>query len=175
MLNQRNTAIILLLVVIGAGGFYAYRTFGRGTLVLKVEDPPSEWGPASNVFIQFSEVRVHRADAGNESGWTVIVDESGWVDLTEALNTSKTLGSESLRAGKYNLVRFNVSDAKVTVDGDNHTAPVESGFMTVAIIQGGVTIESGQTSAVTIDITPRVVPRGVQGYKVVPATTALPN
>jgi hypothetical protein len=45
------------------------------------------------------------------------------------LNTSKTLGTGTLQAGIYNLLRFEVLECKVTVDAKNYTAPVESGKM----------------------------------------------
>jgi hypothetical protein len=170
MLNQR-IIIVALVVVFAVSGLLLYRVYGSGTLVVKVTDPPRDWGRASNVYIRFEGFQVHR----NDWGWIGVVEETGWIDLKEALNASKTLGSSNLRSGRYNLIRFYVADAMVTADGINHTARVENDFLTVTILQGGVTIESGQTSTVTIDITPKVITQGSQGYRLVPAAQAFPN
>jgi hypothetical protein len=152
-----------------------YRVYGIGKLSLSIIDPPKDWGDASNIYIKFSNVTVHRADAGNESGWYTIVSESGWVDLRSTLNSSAVLGVSDLSVGKYNLLRFTVEDAVVTLDGVNHAATVPSGTLKVSIIQGGVTVVAGQTSYLLIDITPKVVGSVAQGIRVVPSAKALPT
>lgn len=173
-LKGRNlVALALLSVVIIATG-YSYIAFGTGKLVVEITDPPENWGRASNIYIEYSEVEIHRAKAGNESGWFTVVDEGGWIDLSRVLNSSEALGTSSLRAGKYNLIRFQVLDAIVTVDGVNHTATVASGRLNIAITRGGVDIQVGQTSHVVIDVTPRVTGSQVGGFKLVPAAKATP-
>ena len=115
MLEQNRKLILsILAVVILAGAFLGYRTFGNGTLVVEMTDPPQGWGDASHVYIKYSSVELHRADAGNQTGWITVVDNGAWIDLTETLNSSKALGSSSLQAGKYNLVRF---EADCDTDG----------------------------------------------------------
>ncbi len=167
------TAVLAVIVV--GGGFFAYTTYGSGRLVVELTDPPQNWGPATNIYIRYSGVHVHRANAGNESGWVTVVDSEGVIDLKEALNVSKTIGSGSLQAGKYNLVRFEIVGANVTVEGQNHTASVESGKMTISITQGGVDVRAGQTATLVIDINPKVVGSAASGFKLVPAATAGPS
>jgi hypothetical protein len=172
-----NTKLILagaLVLIITGAGYYAFTIYGTGTLAVKITDPPKEWGNATNVYIHYSNVSVHRSGDGNQTGWYTIVNNEGWLDLKTVLNTSKTLGSGALQAGIYNLLRFEILECKVTVNSQNYTAPVESGKMTVAILQGGVKIVAGQTTSVMIDITPKIVPHQ-QGYKVVPAAKATPE
>ena len=174
-MRRSNVILIISLgIIMVALSGYAYMTYGKGRLVVELTDPPREWGQASNVYIKHGMVSVHRANAGNESGWFTVVDAEGWVDLKSTLNSSKTLGVGSLQAGKYNLVRFEVVEAIVTVDGVNYTAPVESGKMTVAITQGGVQIDVGQTSHLLIDVAPKVTGSVEHGFKVVPAAKAQP-
>jgi hypothetical protein len=175
MEQNRKLILATIAVVILIGAFLGYRTFGNGTLVVEMTDPPQGWGDASHVYIKYSAVEIHRADAGNQSGWITVVDNEAWIDLTETLNSSKTLGTGSLQAGKYNLVRFEVIEAVVTINDVNHTATVASGKLNIAIVQGGVTIDAGQTSNLLIDITPRVTGSGAQGYRLTPAAKALPN
>ncbi|MFH2110854.1 MAG: DUF4382 domain-containing protein [Candidatus Bathyarchaeota archaeon] len=174
---EQNKKLILVAtaVVVLIGAFLGYRTFGNGTLVVEMTDPPRDWGQATNVYIKYSSVDIHRADAGNQTGWIKAVDSEAWMDLTDTLNSSKTLGTKSLQAGKYNLVRFEIMEAVVTINGANYTASVASGKLNIAIIQGGVTINAGQTSSLLIDITPKITGSETQGYRLTPAAKALPN
>jgi hypothetical protein len=162
--------LVALVTIIGV---FSYSTYEYGTLVVKMTDPPDHWGPASNVYIHYSEIMIHKAQAGNESGWSTVV-ESGWIELSTAVNVSKTIGQKSLQAGKYNLVRFQILDSIVTVEGKNYTATVGSGEITISITEGGIRVNAGQTAYLVIDITPRVVGSPSTGFKLVPAATASP-
>jgi hypothetical protein len=164
----------LLVVILGAA-YYAYNTFASGTLSVKVTDPPTDWGAATHVYIHYSAISVHKAGEGNETGWSTVVQSEGWVNLRDAINATQTLGSGALQPGTYNLIRFEIKEANVTVSGQNYTATVSSGKLNIAIIQGGVTISAGQTSSVVIDITPKVVGSPTQGYRIVPAAKAFPQ
>jgi hypothetical protein len=173
--NRKMLLIGILLVIVIAGAYMGYTAYGTGRLEVRITDPPKDWGQATDVYIQFSEIMVHRADSGNESGWYTVVSGLGWIDLGSTLNSSKALGVGNLQAGKYNQIRFTVEEAIVTLDGVNHTANVSSGTLKVSIIQGGVNIVAGQTSYLLIDITPKVVGSVAQGLRVVPSAKALPT
>ena len=174
---SQNKKIIIgtLAVIIIAGAYFGYTAYGSGKLAISITDPPRDWGEATNVYVKFSEIKVHRADAENETGWFTVVEDVGWIDLRSTLNSSKAMGVSDLKAGKYNLLRFTVEEAIVTIDRANHTATVQSGTLKISIIQGGVTIKAGETSHLLIDITPKVVGSAAQGYRVVPAAKALPT
>lgn len=173
-MSARKGFIILLLgVLVLAIGSGVYFTYGYGTLSVKITDPPQNWGQATNIYIHYSEIMVHRADAGNETGWYKVVD-SGEIDLASVVNVSNIIGQGSLQAGKYNLVRFRLIEATVTVGGVNYTAEVPSGEITIAIVGGGVQVSPGQTTYLVIDVNPKVVGSQTLGFKLVPAATALP-
>jgi len=176
-MDQQRRAALLggLAIILIAGAYMGYTVYGSGRLEVSVTDPPRDWGDASNIYIRFSEVKVHRANAGNETGWYTVADEGGWIDMMSTLNSSAALGAGNLQAGKYNLVWFTVEEAIVTVDGVNNTATVQSGTFKVSIVQGGVDIKAGQTSHLLIDVTPKVVGSIAQGFRVVPAAKALPT
>ncbi len=172
---NRNMLIGALAIAIVVFGSYSYFTYGKGTLVVELMDPPSEWGPASKVYIRYGEVSIHRAKAGNESGWFTAVEGDSWMDLSTVLSSSEVIGTSRLGSGKYNLVRFEVLESVVTVDGQNYTAAVSSGKLTIAVASDGVNIEVGQTSHLVIDITPKVVDSAAAGFRVVPAVKAIPS
>src|SRR4030042_1617041 len=176
-MDQRRKAVLLgcLAVILIVGAYVGYTVYGSGRLALSVTDPPRDWGEASNIYVRFSEVKVHRADAGNETGWYTVVEEARWADLRSPLNSSAALGSGNLQAGKNNLVWFTVEEAIIPRNSANSTATVQSGTFKVSIVQGGVDVKAGQTSYLLIDITPKVVGSAAQGFRVVPASKALPT
>lgn len=172
---MNQTKLILgigILVVILGAAYYTYNTYASGTLAVKITDPPKDWGNATHVYILYSTINVHKASEGNETGWSTIVQSEGWINLRDAINATKTLGSNALQPGTYNLIRFEIKESKVTVGGQNYTATVASGKLNIAIVPGGITIKAGQTTSVVIDITPKVVGSPTQGFRVVPAARA---
>jgi len=171
LLKTRSLVAISISIVVVAGTVLAYTTFGSGNLVLKMKDPPSGWGPAEAVYITFTDIMIHRADAGDESGWFSTGVSATNLSLVGMVNVSKVIGQTSLQAGLYNIVRFNITQAIVTVKGVNYTCTVESGKLNVPITGGGIRINAGQTSYLEIDINPTIT--GKSGnYKLAPAARA---
>jgi len=146
-----------------------------GTLTILVTDPP-QWGDVTQVYINVTEIEIH----SNASGWQGLLMPVGReyleVNLTETLDTTVDLLQVPLGAGKYNILRFNISSAIVRVDGSNVTdVRVPSGRIKIAITKGGVTIRPGETSKLLLDIETRVVySKGRGQYQIVPAVKATP-
>jgi len=153
---------------------FVYFTYGSGTLVIEMMDPPEYWGSASHVYIHYSEIKIHRADAEEESGWHTVIEDDRWLNLTSVVNVSKAIGQSSLQAGKYNIIRFNITEAIVTVNGENHTVTVVNGRLNIPITRGGIRVDAGQKTYLVIDITPRIT-GSQQGFRLVPATRAIPG
>lgn len=153
MNKSTKTAMAALIValIIVVGGVVAYLYLATGTLKIQITDPPAGWGDASQIYLNYSSIEVHRADAGNSSGWFTAMSQ-GEVNLTSIVNVTKNLGDKMLQPGTYNLIRFQINSAKVTFDEQNFTASVPSGKLQIAITQGGITINAGQTSTVLIEL-----------------------
>ena len=151
-----------------------YFTYGSGTLVIEMMDPPEHWGHASQVYIHYSAIKIHRAGAEEESGWHTVIQGDGWINLTSVVNVSKAIGQVPLQAGKYNIIRFNITEAIVTVNGENYTATIVNGRLNVPITRGGIIVDAGQKTYLVIDITPRIT-GSKQGFRLVPATRAIPG
>ena len=175
MTRITRLAIGIVVIVIIAASALAYFSYGSGTLQVKMTDPPSNWGSATQIYLNYSAIEVHRADAGNESGWFTVVDSSAWINLTRIIDFNQTLGSKSLQAGTYNLMRFNILEAVVTVANVNYTATVPSGRLQIAITQGGIRINAGQTSTLLIDLNIAVHGSIETGFKIVPDIRAVPE
>lgn len=174
---KTEIAVIAVVVMIIAAGLFFYVYYGSGVLDVKITDPPLEWGQVTQIYLNISAVEIHRAQSGNESGWTTIIDKSSWINLTKTLDVNQTIGVKNLQAGTYNLIRFEILEATVTAAGTNHTALVPSGQITLAITKGGVPnglqINTGQTSTVLIDLNV-TVQSGAFGFRLVPDIRAVP-
>ena len=161
------------------GGGSSSGSFGSGTLQLSMIDPPNAPGNVTGVYINYTSIKVHVANAGNQSGW-YNVTSSGSIDLMKIVNSSKVLGSAKLPNGTYNIVRFNITSAVVTVQNSstgadqNFTANVPSG-MVQSVITGGVNVRANTTSALLVNITPKVTYGGNNQYTLIPAATAAPS
>jgi len=174
--RRTETAITLVVIAIAAVALFAYFNYGSGILEIKMTDPPTDWGEATQVYLNYSSIEIHKAQPDNESGWFTVFDNSAWINLTRTLNVNQTIGSKNLQAGVYNLIRFQILSAKVTVGGKNYTAAlVPSGKVTIAIKQGGIRIATGQTATLLIDTNVRVEgSRAESTFRIEPAAGATP-
>lgn len=178
--------IAISLIVSGAYAFSGGASFfglggsstsGSGTMQLSMIDPPNVPGNVVAVYVNYSSIQVHDANAGNQSGWHNVTS-SGTINLMNIVSSSKVLGTANLPDGTYNIVRFNITSAVVTVNSTsgtlkNYTANIPSG-MVQSVITGGVNVKGGATSALLVDISPKVTYGGNQ-YTLVPSATAAPS
>ena len=173
---KKNQPIILALIgiLIVTGGFLWYYNIAKGKLELQIRDPPEEWKGASNIYIKYNEIEVHRSFNNNQTGWLTVTDKDNWIDLSTVLLEPKTLGSNRFSPGKINLIRFDITDAIVTVNGVNYTATVANGRLNLAIEKGGITIALGQTTTILLDVTSKITGSAEQGYMITPAVKAVP-
>jgi len=140
-------------------------------------DPPDAPANVVGVYVNYSSIQVHIANGGNNSGW-FNVTSSGTINLMKIVSSSKLLGSAKLPNGTYNIVRFNITSAVVTINGtsgklSNYTAKVPSGKVQ-ATITGGVDVKADATTALLVDITPKVT-GSASSYTLVPSASAHPQ
>ncbi len=174
-------AIIGGVTVLQQQGIFGWNTTSgilgqKGTLAAQITDPPNLPAGVSNVYISYTDIKVHVADAGNQSGWYTVA-QSGQINLTSVLNIRETLGSASVPSGDFNLVTFDIANATVTYNGVNYTAYVPANKITVPIADGGVQAQSGSSTGFVIDVSPTVVPyqngTGIS-FVLVPGATSIP-
>jgi len=166
---------IIVVVIIAAAALFAYFSYGAGALEIIMSKPSEEWGEATQIYLNCSTIEIHRAQANNESGWFTVVDNSAWINLTKTLNVNQTIGHKNLKAGLYNLIRFKILDARITVGGKNYTALVPNDELTIAITEGGIRVNNGQKVTLLIEINAKVEGSKTTGnFRIVPAVRATP-
>ncbi len=148
---------------------------GSGTLAVLMTDPPTVPDGVTAVYINYSDVEVHVANAGNQTGWTDL-QTSGSIDLMSIVNESQTIAATNITSGKFNGLRFNVTSAVVTFEGVNYTADLVYQEHTLYVwIPGGIVISNGQTTGAMIDLSPTVLLLGNTTdptFAFIPAATA---
>ena len=128
----------------------------NGTLSVMLTDPPTVPTGVTALYINYSDVQVHISNAGNESGWTTL-SGSGQLNLMSLVNVSQTIATANIKSGTFNAIRFNITSASVTYNGQNYTADLvyKENILTVPIM-GGIQVGAASTSAALIDLTPTV-------------------
>ena len=127
----------------------------QGTLSVLLTDPPTVPANVTAIYVTYSNVAVHVGKAGNQTGWTN-ANVTGTIDLMKMVNVSSTIAVVKVSTGVYNALRFNVSSALVTFNGENYTAFVPKAELTV-IIPGGIQVNSTSTAGAIIDMHPTVL------------------
>src|SRR5690242_5277538 len=120
--SRRRLAIAISLVVIGAGASGGFLFYGPSNVQVSIRDPPQSpySSSISAIYVTFTSIDVHAANAGNDSGWHQITSNTS-VNLFTVINVSSVLGKASPPAGKYTELRFNVSQVIVTISAVNVT------------------------------------------------------
>lgn len=126
-----------------------------GTLTVLLTDPPHVPNGVTGVYVTYTNLAVHVADAGNQSGWTTL-STAGAIDLMSTLNVSQTIAAVQVPTGLYNALRFNVTSATVTLNSKNYTSFVANSELFIPI-KGGIVVNDSKPSATIIDISPIVM------------------
>jgi hypothetical protein len=143
-----------------------------GTLSVMLTDPPTVPTGVTALYINYSDVQVHISNAGNDSGWKTL-SGSGQINLMSLINVSQTIATGNIDSGTFNAIRFNVTSAEVTYNGQNYPAELvySENILTIPI-RGGIQVSAAETSTALIDLSPTVL---LLGSPQNPAFALLPN
>lgn len=139
--------IVVAALVVATVGTYSLLSGPTGTVSVYVKDAPADW---KHVNVTFLEVKIHMADAGNDSGWQTLSIKNGTMDLISLQNVSALLASSNVSVGKYTQIRFVVASATgVMVNGTSVVFTVPSGELKT---NRPFNVTADQTKTLTIDI-----------------------
>lgn len=163
-------AIALVVVVGGVGVYMAMSDSSEsGKVSIYVKDLPDDW---IHVNVTFSEVKIHKADAGNESGWYGLSIKNQTIDLASLTNVSELLAWGNVSAGKYTQIRLVV----VSVVGT-----MENGTMVNFTVPSGelktthpFNVTAGHTETLTLDFDlSKSITHNASGWKFKPVLGAI--
>ncbi|MGD0329678.1 MAG: DUF4382 domain-containing protein [Nitrososphaeria archaeon] len=128
---------------------------GEGILSIQLTDPPHVPIGVTGVYVNYSDIMVHVAEANGSRGW-LKVQSQGSINLTSLTNVAQTISTALIENGTYNAVRFNITSALVTFNDMNYTAFVRTAMLTVPIV-GGIEVNSSSTAVTLLDLQPTVI------------------
>ncbi len=160
-LSKGPIAVILAIIIIGSiAGYLFYTNYVQGTMTLTITDPAQaqysssqQYDPSiTHINVAFSQFQVHVAGQGDSRGWQTIKISPQTIDMINVLSLSQVLGKVPLPAGKYDIIRFNVTAVTVSFSGKPSVIyTVPDGSLKVPVINGGFQITA--TSSVTVQLT----------------------
>ena len=154
MTGRKEVVVTIVVFLIAVAAILVYFNNGAGTLEIKINDQPN-LGEATQVYLNCSAIEIHRAQADNQSGWVKVIDKSDWINLTTTLDVERTICYANLQAGTYNLIRFKVLEAYVTVNGTNRTASILDKEL-ITQIPDDIKVTTGQTATLLMEINVKI-------------------
>jgi len=151
--GKRTIALALVTVLIVLGGVVGFLFYGPSNAQISIRDPPQQsYSPSiTAIYVTFTSIDVHTANAGNSSGWHTLTTDAT-VNLFTVLNVSKILAKTSLPAGKYTELRLNVSQVVVTISRINVTYTIPGGSLKIPITGAGFQAYGALTVNLTLDL-----------------------
>ena len=135
---------VAVIIVVAAAAVLLYGGRGNGTVILGVTDAPVS--NVSHIYVTISNVAL-QAQGNTTISYKV---DSTQFDLLSLTNVTKILGSNSIEAVNYTMIRFTVTSAVATISGSNVTLTVPSGEVKVPV---HFQVKSGETTKIVLDIT----------------------
>jgi trimeric autotransporter adhesin len=147
-----------------------------GILAVQITDPLHLPSGVSDVYVTYSNIRVHAAGFSLSSGWYTIAN-STTVNLTRVTSLGTTIGSGRVISGTFDLANVSIGSASVTYQGNNYSTTVVSEAIATPIVDGGVIVQPGSSSGFVIDFSPTILSfqgRTGQSFCLAASATSLP-
>jgi len=173
--------LVAALMLSAFAVFFACGAAATGAVEVRVTDAPANNITSVNVTVD--KIEIHRAGAGNESGWeTIPIIENGnftvengnvTFDLCQiAGNETLIAYSPSLAVGNYTQLRMHIVSVNVTMDGVPQEASVPSEWLKLVrpfdVTSGGIIILT-----LDFDVTQSIVVTGAGDVKLKPVVRLL--
>lgn len=118
-----STILAASFVLVGLSGCM---TSGSGVFQLLLSDDANAIGDFEHLNVTISQVRLHAANANNDSGWQEFAPRESRIDLTNLVGSNETtLVKESIAEGKYTRIELVVTDAVGTLKESHEQVAVK--------------------------------------------------
>jgi hypothetical protein len=139
MLNIRRLSSVAFLVIILA--VILYPSFTTGIITIRVTDSGEKSGEA--MILRCKDLALHRAGESDTIGWITMINQTSSFNLIQPGNLSETLVRSRVPAGRYDKIRFTVSEATMTFNGSETRLGLVTGEVTTPldfVISSGGTV-----------------------------------
>jgi DNA-binding transcriptional ArsR family regulator len=150
--------VVLVVAYLAYSGLAYNNAVGVGTgakgnqLAVMLMDPPQVPAGTNALTIFYSSMQVHESGVSG-SGW-IAANGSGELNLMTLLNVSQIIAKANVsNNATVNMVRFNITNASISINGTGYPVVVPSGDITAHII--GAERVNG-TSSLLVDFAPTI-------------------
>ena len=137
------TAFVSMAVAVAACGGSSGPT---GTVEVIVKDAPPPG--VTKVLVTTKNIQVHKAGAGDDSGWETVIGDEKTFDLVAVSEVAQILGAGTLPVGSYTQVRMDVPKVRVTANGKDFDATVPSDKLKIV---GNFNVNANATTSLKLD------------------------
>ena len=153
-----GAAVVVIAILVGVlveSGVLAGATgTGKGNIALQLTDPPQVPSGTQSLVVTYSSAQLHLLNKNGTSTW-VNSSQSGSADLLSLVNLTQTIASFSVAANvMITQARFNVTSAKITVNGTTYPVAVPEPEITANVTSNS---SVNSTSSVVVDLSPTVI------------------
>ena len=141
-------AAILLLVLVSYALVTTLAPANAGILEVRATDAPPQ--DVSEILVSVDDIQVHKAGAGEGSGWITIIEEPRTFDLIKISGIEEVLGSREIEATDYTQIRMDVLSVEVTINGEKKSATVPSGVIKIVRLTP-FSVEKGEKTILILD------------------------
>lgn len=136
------SCIMSALVIVACGG----SSGPTGTVEVRVKDAPPPG--VTKVLVTTRNIQVHKAGAGDDSGWETVVSSEKTFDLVAVSRVEEILGANTVPVGSYTQIRMDVPKVRVTANGKDFDANVPSEKLKVV---GNFVVDPNATTVLKLD------------------------
>ncbi len=145
----------LVLVAIGAIAALALSNSSGNNITFSLTDPPVVPNGTTALLITYSSVQAHVVGRSNAtaSSW-ITASGNGTLDLMSLVNVTQVIGAAHVSANTtIDTVRFNVTSAKIVINGTTYNVTVPSSTVTARLNSAA---RANGTTDILIDLSPVV-------------------
>ncbi len=152
-MSGRKYAIILIILALIAIVVVVYTPKtsvpSSNAFVIQMTDPPQVPNGTQSLVISYSGISLHEAGNANSTGF-VYVAQSGSINLMQLVNFTQTIAVAKKTGAAFDMVRFNITGATITINGNTYNVSVPNNRLLVKIsgsnsTSGGVLVEVNPT------------------------------
>ena len=137
-MNPRRLSSALFLII--ALLILFYPSFAIGTITIRITDSGEKLG--DSMHIRCKNLALHRMGEGETVGWITLINQTDRYDLIGLSNITEIMVRSRITIGRYDRIRFTVSEATVTVNGTDTKLGVRAEQVTIAL---EFSVASGET------------------------------
>ncbi len=145
---------VVAYILISSNSSGTLSSSGNSYVPISLTDPPQVPNGTTSLIATYSSVGVHLVGSNSSGSW-ITSQTSGKVDLMSLVNVSEVIAGISVPANAaINEVRFNITNANITINGTIYNVTVPNEEIT-ARVSGNEKVNA--SSGVLVDLSPSVI------------------